>query len=110
MRSIEDVTSKLPYLTCPGNHEDKSNFSHYDARFSMMADRGQQKKNPNLSQRINNFFHSVDIGPVHFVMFSTEFYFFTEYGWDQIRFVILLRIPISLKPSIINCSGINTNG
>uniref|UniRef100_A0A1I7XK84 Metallophos domain-containing protein n=1 Tax=Heterorhabditis bacteriophora TaxID=37862 RepID=A0A1I7XK84_HETBA len=30
-------------------------------------------------------FHSFDLDKVHFVVFSTEFYFYTNYGWDQIQ-------------------------
>ena len=32
----------------------------------------------------NNFFYSFNIGPAHVIAFSTEFYFFVEYGWGQI--------------------------
>lgn len=32
----------------------------------------------------NNFFYSFNIGPAHVISFSTEFYFFVEYGWSQI--------------------------
>ena len=33
---------------------------------------------------MNNHFYSFDVGPVHFISFSTEFYFFVNYGWNQI--------------------------
>jgi hypothetical protein len=33
----------------------------------------------------NNFFYSFNIGPAHVIAFSTEFYFFVNYGWHQIR-------------------------
>ena len=33
---------------------------------------------------MNNHFYSFDVGPVHFISFSTEFYFFVNYGWTQI--------------------------
>lgn len=36
------------------------------------------------SGAINNHFYSFDVGPVHFISFSTEYYFFVEYGWTQI--------------------------
>lgn len=52
-----------------------SNFSNYDARFTMTNTR---------TGEINNHFYSFDVGPVHFISFSTEYYFWVEYGWKQI--------------------------
>jgi hypothetical protein len=68
-----------------GNHEEKSNFSHFDARFSMLGDRHAPNPATPLSARINNHFHSVDLGPAHIVLFSSEFYYYTQYGWSQIE-------------------------
>ena len=51
----------------------------------MIADRARPHHGAALSSRLNNHFHSMDIGPAHIVMFSTEFYYFTEFGWEQIR-------------------------
>lgn len=28
--------------------------------------------------------YSVDIGPVHLISFNSEFYYFVQYGWEQI--------------------------
>ncbi|KAI2803400.1 Acid phosphatase type 7 [Blomia tropicalis] len=84
MRSIEKVAARVPYMTCPGNHENHGNFTHYDARFSMISDRHAPQHNAPLAHRLNNHFHSMDVGPAHIVMFSTEFYTYTKYGWDQI--------------------------
>ena len=33
----------------------------------------------------NNLFFSVNIGPIHLISFSTEFYYFLEYGFKQIK-------------------------
>ncbi|KAF7242251.1 Acid phosphatase type 7 [Varanus komodoensis] len=67
MRTIEPVAASVPYMTCPGNHEQKYNFSNYRARFSMPGD-------------TEGLWYSWDVGPVHLVSFSTEVYFFLEYG------------------------------
>ena len=84
MRSIEKVAARVPYMTCPGNHEQYANFSYYDTRFSMISDRTNPERNKPITERLNNHFHSMDIGPAHIVMFSTEYYYYTKYGWDQI--------------------------
>ena len=55
-------------MTCPGNHEWHYNFSNYKARFNMPGDHH------------NNMFFSFDIGPVHFVSISTEYYYLHIYG------------------------------
>lgn len=84
MNSIESIAAQVPYQTCPGNHEKHANFSHYDARFSMLGDGHRPNHQAPLTQRLNNHFYSIDIGPAHIVMFSTEFYYYTEFGWEQI--------------------------
>ena len=35
MRQIEPIAAYVPYMTCPGNHENAYNFSHYKFRFTM---------------------------------------------------------------------------
>lgn len=86
MRSIEPLASNVPYMVCPGNHEELANFSHYDSRFSMLSSNGEELnyKAP-LNERMNNHFYSINIGPVHIVLFSTEYYYYTNYGWEQIE-------------------------
>lgn len=51
----------------------------------MIGDRHEPKHDAPLLKRINNHFWSIDIGPAHFLMFSSEFYYYTEYGWEQIE-------------------------
>ncbi|XP_053210301.1 acid phosphatase type 7-like [Panonychus citri] len=75
MRQIEPIAAYVPYMTAVGNHEQAYNFSNYVNRFSMMDSKSGQ---------INNLFYSYDIGPAHFITFSTEFYFFTNYGQSQL--------------------------
>jgi len=73
MEQVEPIASLIPYMTCPGNHEWHYNFSNYRARFgnSMPKDQG-------------NMFYSFDLGPVHFVSISTEFYYFLNFGIKQV--------------------------
>ncbi|KAJ6663774.1 hypothetical protein lerEdw1_009853 [Lerista edwardsae] len=67
MRDIQPVAALIPYMTCPGNHEEKYNFSNYRARFSMPGD-------------TEGLWYSWDVGPAHIIAFSTEVYFFLKYG------------------------------
>ncbi|XP_063894467.1 acid phosphatase type 7 isoform X1 [Helicoverpa armigera] len=67
MRQIQPLAALVPYMTCPGNHEQAYNFSNYAARFSMPG-------------RDSSLFYSFDVGSVHFVSISTEVYYFTKYG------------------------------
>ncbi|XP_075976577.1 acid phosphatase type 7 isoform X2 [Anticarsia gemmatalis] len=67
MRQIQPLAAVVPYMTCPGNHEEKYNFSNYAHRFTMPG-------------KDSNLFYSFDLGPVHFVSISTEVYYFIEYG------------------------------
>ncbi|XP_003740287.1 acid phosphatase type 7 [Galendromus occidentalis] len=77
MRQIEPIAAYVPYQVCPGNHEYHYNFSNYDARFSMY---NRQRK------AINNHYHSFNVGPVHIVSISAEFYFFLHFGFEQIKY------------------------
>lgn len=76
MNLIEPFAARVPFQTLPGNHEQFYNFSHYDARFTMIDEASGEK---------NNHFYSFNIGLVHFVVFSTEYYRFTQYGTSQIE-------------------------
>ncbi|CAD5226353.1 unnamed protein product [Bursaphelenchus okinawaensis] len=73
MRQVEPAASYVPYMTSVGNHEQAYNFSHYVQRFTM----------PNTD---HNLFYSFDLGKVHFVAISTEFYFYgKQYGNQSIE-------------------------
>lgn len=67
MRQIEPLAAYVPYMVCAGNHEEKYNFSNYRARFSMPSGNENQM-------------YSFNLGPVHFIGFSTEVYYFMNYG------------------------------
>uniref|UniRef100_A0A0N5AGB1 Purple acid phosphatase n=1 Tax=Syphacia muris TaxID=451379 RepID=A0A0N5AGB1_9BILA len=71
-RQIEPVAAYIPYMTVVGNHENAQNFSHYVHRYTMPNSEG-------------NLYYSFNLGTAHFIAFSTEFYFYTNYGWEQIR-------------------------
>lgn len=73
MNQVQAFAAYIPYMTCPGNHEQMYNFSNYKARFTMPGDEDGQ-----------NMFFSMNIGPVHLVSFSSEYYYYVNYGWQQI--------------------------
>ncbi|XP_005108444.1 acid phosphatase type 7 [Aplysia californica] len=68
MRQIEPLASRLPYMTCPGNHENAHNFSNYRNRFWMPGDENKRT------------YFSFNMGPVHFISLSTELLFYVQYG------------------------------
>lgn len=74
MGQIESVAAYVPYMTVPGNHESAYNFSNYRARFSMPGN-------------TESLYYSFDMGPAHFIGFSTEVYYYTrplirqQYEW-----------------------------
>uniref|UniRef100_A0AC34FX18 Purple acid phosphatase n=1 Tax=Panagrolaimus sp. ES5 TaxID=591445 RepID=A0AC34FX18_9BILA len=72
MKELEPLFSRVPYMVIAGNHEDDGkNFSHYQNRFKMPG--------------LDNQFYSFDLGAVHFVGVSTEYYgFFYEYGQQPV--------------------------
>jgi acid phosphatase type 7 len=72
MRQIEPVASIVPYMTCPGNHENAYNFSNYRRRFSMPGGDGEGQ------------FYSFNVGRAHIIAYNTEYYYYTGYGWQQI--------------------------
>ncbi|XP_014257368.1 acid phosphatase type 7-like [Cimex lectularius] len=67
MRQLQPIASYVPYMVCPGNHEEAYNFSHFRERFSM----------PGQSE---NLYYSFNLGPIHFVSLNTEAYYFVKYG------------------------------
>ncbi|XP_019768604.2 acid phosphatase type 7 [Dendroctonus ponderosae] len=73
MRQIEPIAAYLPYMTCPGNHEEAYNFSNYKARFSM----------PGAPDSV---MYSFDIGPMHIISISTELYYFLNFGLKSLVF------------------------
>lgn len=72
MRKIEPIAARVPYQTSVGNHEVAENFTHYDHRFTMVNSGGL-----NVGEQ-NNFFYSFNVGPIHFVAFSTEHYYYLD--------------------------------
>ncbi|KAG9336512.1 hypothetical protein JZ751_002859 [Albula glossodonta] len=71
MRQIQSIAAYVPYMTCPGNHENAYNFSNYRNRFSMPGN-------------TESLWYSWNIGSAHIISFSTEVYFYLDYGVDLI--------------------------
>ncbi|KAJ9581516.1 hypothetical protein L9F63_023307, partial [Diploptera punctata] len=67
MNQIQPIAGYLPYMTCPGNHEEAYNFSEYRNRFTMPGN-------------TEGLWYSFNLGPIHFISISTEVYYFFDYG------------------------------
>jgi len=76
MHEIEPLAARIAYQTAPGNHERKHNFSQYVNRFTMIDQD---------SGNMNNHYYSFNMNNIHFIIYSTEFYFYTQFGTEQIQ-------------------------
>jgi acid phosphatase type 7 len=72
LNTIQPVAARVPYMTIPGNHEKKNNFTHYSTRFKMPVNQANEGK---------SWFYSFNLGSAHFVMWNSEpFYLETTEG------------------------------
>ena len=69
MNQIQPFAGKVPYMTCPGNHELADNFTHYTNRYVM----------PYLQSGGTPLYYSFDVGDIHIASISTEIYHYTQY-------------------------------
>jgi hypothetical protein len=72
----EDISSRMPYMTIPGNHENYQNTTHYKARYNMPV---------NYANNSTDAFYSFNLGTAHFVMFDTERYLKKVYDKGAIK-------------------------
>ncbi len=79
-KMIEPITSAVPYMGCEGNHEGGQSFTHYSNRFAVFARDGSSPPAPAVSglapSPTNAHWYSYNVGLVHYVMVSTEAFFF----------------------------------
>ncbi|KAJ8303060.1 hypothetical protein KUTeg_019456, partial [Tegillarca granosa] len=81
LNNVENIASRIPYMTSPGNHELQDGFHHYRTRFSMPNTEWPMPK--------NKLWYSYDIGPVHLISYSTEAFFSDNqfYTCDQFEWL-----------------------
>jgi predicted MPP superfamily phosphohydrolase len=75
-RLVEPLSSKVPYMVTPGNHEDNYNFMSYKNRFSNITGVNSQSN--------NNLYYSFNYGHIHFISLSTEHPYYKnsrQYNW-----------------------------
>ncbi|XP_074659811.1 acid phosphatase type 7-like [Tubulanus polymorphus] len=75
MNMIQPIASKVPYMTCVGNHEFHYDYSNYKNRLGNSM--------PNTPGR-DNMYYSFDVGPVHFIAINTEIYYYKISDLKQI--------------------------
>jgi len=68
LNSLQNITTKVPYMTCPGNHElDVNNdFLNYHRRYAGLATITNSSGSPSLH------YYSWDYGPIHFATIDTD--------------------------------------
>ena len=71
MVQIEPLAAQLPYMICPGNHEDASDFKQYRMRLGA----GMPPALGVPSAGGNGTFHSFNVGLIHVALVSSEVYF-----------------------------------
>uniref|UniRef100_A0A1I7YKF4 Purple acid phosphatase n=1 Tax=Steinernema glaseri TaxID=37863 RepID=A0A1I7YKF4_9BILA len=90
---IVPISAFVPYMTVAGNHEHKHDFEHYKRRLTM----------PHNGVGIHdNQFYSFDLGDVHFVGLSSEYYGYdwTEHIKEQYEW-LKKDLSLTTKPWII---------
>ena len=76
MNEIQNMSAFVPYMVLPGNHESGYNFAHYTEFFrNQPSIEGSTVKTDN-GIAPNNWYFSWNVGLVHFVVLSTEIYFY----------------------------------
>ncbi|ESO86581.1 hypothetical protein LOTGIDRAFT_167105 [Lottia gigantea] len=76
VKMVEGITTKIPYLLSPSNQEKLSDiFTEYRHEFSMP---GTDWPIP-----MNKLWYSIDIGPIHFISYSTEVFFTSNKNYRQ---------------------------
>ena len=64
MREMQPIVSRVPYMTCPGNHELLWNFTAYKQRFFTPL--------PGYGAPSDAMYYSFSVGPIRFMMMDTE--------------------------------------
>jgi len=69
LNNVQPISTVIPYHYCVGNHEQDllDTFHGFKERFVMP-----------MVDDYENMYYSVDVGPIHFIAFSTEHYFSLE--------------------------------
>lgn len=78
MDQVVPISSAVPYMTCPGNHEYAEGFVHYTARYNNMPASGTLPTGLTglVGGLPNNHWFKYSVGRVLFIAVSTEAYFF----------------------------------
>lgn len=85
---FQSAAAYVAYQPTPGNHEAADNFTHYFHRFTPPngGDPIFYRLITTIWSRVMYWVHfSYDLDKIHFISFSTEVYFYTDYGYELIK-------------------------
>ena len=79
-RNIQAHASAMPFMSVPGNHEEQYDFKPYKNRLPM-------PRMPKASKDLAPFYYSFDLGPAHFLAYSSEVEHPLHKGSEQRAFI-----------------------
>ena len=88
-QTMQPLTSLIPYMVLPGNHEKFINYTQYIANFRMPVTPDNEG---------SNYFYSFNSGRGHFIALSDE-HIYDSSDWEQAKHIAWLRKDLQIANS-----------